>query len=520
MQSPLTSITLKPDYDNGLYYTVYNGPPNTIMGKYQLSKMYTERELIAAVKRCERFIKYINNPNEDIICAHIETHGTLFYEPPNPVSRNVAMAIIKNRVHKFDEYNKIYRFTDEEINDMCSTNPYMLKYVKNQTFDLCVKMINKIVRANDSSHYTELFYGGSGIWHKSIEAEFAECINCGVLTREEIHKLYDILYSLNTGCIRYMNPKFIKKEMLCKHIEENKNSYYFLAGINLKDTILTKEEKTQIYEQAFAKSFANFEYIEPEYQTKEMIYKYIGQYPKYLGSKKFEDANFTKEEKQEICNRAFASSITNFGYINHEYQTDDMMKQVLECTSIDAVSLYKHIKNKNLITNEIYKAAFDRDANCFQYIPDDFKTSDMCKSAINQSLSNIAFVPPQLQTHEMCVMVANDHYEFIKYCEYINIDMLENVQRQRVSESKRKRYDFINELKEHQLVQVMKLMPRLIRALQHHNMTPKVIVAALETNGYVIEYVPTHMLTDVYIDIALKQQPLAKKYIENRNIKS
>jgi len=519
MQSPLTSITLKPNYDFGLYYTVYNGPPQTIVEKYNLNKLYTEYDLLAAVKRCDRFIKYINNPSEDIICAHIESHGTLFYEPPRPSTRKMAIAIIKNKPEQFDNYNKSYQFSDTEINDMCESNSYILKHVNNQSFDLCVRMMNKIIRRNDGRHYTELFYGGSSIWHKSIDAKFAECINCDVLTHDEIHKLYDILYSYNEQCIGYMNPKFIKKDMIYKYIENNRYSSYLLAGLNLKDTILTKEEKTEIYDQAFIRSILNFEYIEPEFQTKEMLCKYIEKYPKYLTSQKFQDTKLTREEKQEICDRAFTHSILNFEYIDHEYQSDDMIDKVFKCEASHAVRLYKYIKSDKFV-NEMYQTSFKRDPDCFQYIPDNLKTSDMCHVSVNHSLSNIAFVPTHLQTPDMCIMAANDHYEFIKYCEYINIDMLNNVQRQRIKESKRKRYDFINELKEHQLIQVMKIMPHLIRALHNHNLTPNVIKAALETNGYVIEYVSTSMLTDEYTHIALQQQPLAKKYIENRNKKS
>ena len=200
---------LSSGYESALIYVVYNGPPNTIYNRYN-GYLYDEEGLIKAIKFCKDLYRFIKNPSEKVICSYIEFYGTDGIKNSMPeITKNIAKSIIINDYNKFNLYSEF--FNNDDVIDiikfnphMIKFNPHMIKYANNQTYEMCNDAITRIYNKRQNKIYSELFYGGSGIWHNKINANFAECIKCENLNNDEINKLYAKLFSLDKNTILYI----------------------------------------------------------------------------------------------------------------------------------------------------------------------------------------------------------------------------------------------------------------------------------------------------------------------------
>lgn len=458
MQSKFSSMRLKEGYEGSLIECVYNGPPQSIYKKHHIRHNYNENDLSEAIIKCSDLMDYIENPTEKLIATYIEHHGTLFLSSKIEINRNLAIAIIKKEVDNFEKYDKIYNFTDVEILDMFYSRPEMIKYIKNQTYAMCIDAINRIVRKNSSKIMTNMFYGFSSLFDVYIPTSTPELIKCDLLTDNEIRDLYDIMKKHNPDTIRCMNPKYVDINDFADYCKKHT---YFL--------------KTDYFD------------------------KFIKQ------------KNLSEEELQTFYSNIFGNDITMIQNIPHNHQTEDMINMVLSAPLSKGIQYYQYLKNIDAIGKDLYLNAFEQNKNHISEMPDQYKTHEICMDAVLYNPQNIAHTPYNLQTQEMCHIAGMTNCNLIKYCKYIDADVLSNVHKQKISEPRNTRFDFVNSLSEEQIIQVMRIMPLLLKIIRKR--THNIIVAALETNGYALEHVPKDKRTDEYIGIALSNQPKASKFI-------
>lgn len=458
MQSKFSSMNLKQGYQYGLVYTIYNGPPQSIHGKYELRHNYTDADLEYAVIKCKNLINYIINPTKSLISTHIQHHGTTFLPDNIEIDRDNAISIIKSDTYKFAKYDKIYNFTDDEKINIFNANPKMLKHIEHQTYDMCIDAINRLIRKNSSKIMTNLFYGGSSLFDEYIPDSFPEYINHDSLTNVEILKIYDVLKKYNSGCVRYMNPKYV----------------------NIND---------------FIDYYKRYNHM--------ILFDTFGKF--------IEQRNLSEDEIVVFYSNFFGNDITMIEYIPHKYQTDNMINMILSAPLSTGIKYYKYLKIIDSIGKDLYIDSFEKNKNNISYMPNEYKTFDICMNAVLFNPRNIEYCPYDLQTQEMCHIAGMHNYELIRYCKYIDDDMLRNVHKQKIDQPRNKRFGFINTFSEDQIIQVMKIIPSLLKIVK--NPTHNIIMTALETNGYAIEHVPIDKRTDEYIQTALRSQPKASKFI-------
>ena len=445
---------LKEGFQDTLFYVVYNGPPNTIYNDYR-GNMGTESGLIQGIKLCSGLYNYVINPSEQVTVAHIEHHGIYYLSKDLLITKNIARAIVKHDHNKIKEYRDM--FDDTDLIDMMQFNPDILRYVKKQTYEMCRNVIKNKTYRSQCALYTELFHGGAGAWHENINASFVECFNLECFEEKEIIKLYELMFENNNNSIRYMKPRYITSDILCKYVRRNPE---FLKEYMDKfpEHRLSTKELEMMYEQMVDVGWYNFRYTDPKYQNQQMIDKII----------------------------------------NNKY----------------GVGMYQYIHNIEETGEKLYIEAFEKDHDNIAHIPNRYKTMDMCDRAVKYDNKNIRYVPVEFQTLEICKVVGMKDYQLIKYCEYIDLDVLQSVHKQRAKIAKKDRYDFINELDDNKIINILKIMPWLLQKIERNRLTYPMIRVALETNGYILEYVDKEDQTDEFIEIALKNQPEAKKYIK------
>jgi len=332
----------------------------------------------------------------------------------------------------------------------------MLGYVKKQTYHICVNAIQSILTKSRNALYSELFHGGAGVWHETISASFVKNFNLECFNDEEITKLYELVFENNQNSIRYMEPKYITQHMLHQYIKHNPD---FLKQYmdNFPEHKIQEDDLKSIHIQQLKKNLHNFTSIDPRYQTPEMIL---------------------------------------------------MMKK-----NTYGVRYYHHIHNIDEIGEELYNDAFEKNPNNIAYIPDKYKTFPMCDKAVAHNISNITHVPTKFQTLAMCKTVTCKNHLSIRYCEYIDMDMLQSIYKQQILVPKKERFKFINYLDDEKVIKILKLMPLLLRVIEKSKLKDIMIKTALETDGYALQYVNDQ--TPEYIEIALKNQPKAQKYVKH-----
>jgi hypothetical protein len=447
------SNKLKDGYEKVLSYVIYNGPPNTIYGEYE-GNLDVEYNLMQAVRLCSNLYKYIINPSENVTISHIEHHGLNHVSQNLNITKNIARAIIKHDHTTFKQYAEI--FDDNDVINMVKFNPRILKYVKKQTFEMCCQVMTIMCNRSRSALYTELFCGGVGLWHEDIPADFAECFNPDCLTDDEMIKLYDIMFKYNKNSIRCMIPKYISIEMLDEFLKFNPN----------------------------------------------FIKEYITKYP---------DHKLSKEKLETIYKNIIDYSITNICYIDHKYQTPEMIDKVKNDRY--GVMYYKYFYNIEETGQQLYLEAFEKDPNNIHCIPKKYITHEMYERAFKHDPQNIRHIPSEFQTAEMCKIAAAKDVKLIEYCEYIDLEMLLYVHKQCIKLPRKNRFDFIRYFNNDKIVKILKVMPDLLRIIPAYRLNDLMIRSALETDGYVLQYVENQ--THEYIEIALRSQPNAKKYIKS-----
>lgn len=399
-----------------LTYVIYNGPPNTIYGKYSGS-VITEDGIIKAIETCcDLLFKHIINPSDNVSIAAIKKNKSNFYYLKNP-SKSVLKFMIEKDEDVFDKYFDI--FTDDEIMELIAINSKIIQYVKVQTYEMSELAVK-------------------------IKGE-------------------------NIKYVRVQTPELCK--LAIKNMFEQNHQYFYDQSLNILQTLTYFDN--QIVDMIVCVKYLlhEFDYIPKRFLTEQRIIKAIETNPFVI---KF--INLT----QDLCDYAFDKNYNVFEYVPKEYQTITMIDKI--------------------INGKYYKLL--RFINCL--------TQETCNKIFGYDWSNIKYIPNQFQTKDMAMMAVTKDFNNLQYCAHIDRDVLGVIFKSKRDTCKKIRFNFIWHYDEDVLVRIMKVRPGLLKILSAEKQTDLVIRAALNKNGYCLEYVINK--TDEYVKLAIENQPRAVMY--------
>jgi hypothetical protein len=184
---------------------------------------------------------------------------------------------------------------------------------------------------------------------------------------------------------------------------------------------------------------------------------------------------------------------------------------------------------------DINNAAFEKTVRSIQYIPTKYQTNDMKTKAAyegyikflqqTQELSDLAWnsrnsyygnilndIKPEFHREEWCLSEVKRNPEKLLICGIINETILETVFKSQPTIPRKDRFKFINYATELHLVKIVSIRSQLLRELSDEKQTDAVIKAALQKNGYSIQYVKNK--TNEYCALALETTPDAMRYVK------
>lgn len=345
---------------------------------------------------------------------------------------------------------------------------------------------------------------------------------------------YDnFMINIGRGCYDYFFP--VSEEKICTAIKESEwNLFPYIENPSKK-----------VIQIAVEKDYNNLKNYDHLFNENELI-DMINKSPFVIEhiSKQYQTLKMCKIAITNIHlnhNDHYSATGTFIMYIAHF--DDEIVDMIVDTHSI--ASGLHHVPN-TFITKDRFVKALKSNSEIVQYLsyfPREWIviTNDMIKNMRNiQNLYSyiIAYVdnndkkmlfdkmfmahpytikdiPAEYQNIVMCKKAIEYDFTLLEYCHHINNDMIKYIFKleSRIHLPKKVRFDFINGFNEDALIRLIKVDGILMTNLDEEKLTDKLIRAALASNGYNLQYV--HKQTQEYIDIALNNQPNAKKYIKS-----
>ncbi|AGC02354.1 hypothetical protein H012_gp095 [Acanthamoeba polyphaga moumouvirus] len=441
---------LKPDFYNHLEVILYNGPPNTLYGKYHGYVGYgeygCEDGIIKALDKCwsvDYLFDNIINPSDKVIIAYLKKRKSSFDKIKNP-SRNVIKFAITQDYKIFLKYKHL--FNENEILEILAECPNIIEFIEQPTYLMCRLVIEK------------------NSW-------------CIEYIKNPSHKLCELAIEKNPMSICYIDKNNQTPE-LCKNaiigICSNSSRYYSNSNILKKLQYIDDEIIDEIINSKFL--LCEYNSIPKEYLTEERIKNCITKCPECI--------KHMDELTQELCDLAFNNNYKTIKYIPHQFQLTYMTN---------------FIKNNDIY----YLIPFIKDLD-----------QNYCDNMFNHYWSNIKYIPPEFQTKEMCKKVVKEDYNYLQYCAHIDNNILDEIfmSHQLKNTPKKDRFNFIKYFENDVIVRIIKVRPYIISVLPEEKQSDEIIRTALNANGYTLEYVINKRFE--YIELALKNQPKAIKHIK------
>ncbi|BCS83650.1 hypothetical protein QLL95_gp0473 [Cotonvirus japonicus] len=417
---------LTKDFYNHLTTVIYNGPPETIYGKFDSFFLHSgnEKEIIKALHKCQskhELYENIINPSDDVTIAYLKEEYFAFEKIKNPSKNVIKFAITKhNEIFK----NHKHLFNDQEILELIKKSPWIIKYIDSPTYE-----------------QYEIAVKNDGFTICCVENQTLE------LCKTALNNIINNKYLYITSTI-LKNMKFIDEEMI-NSIVDSKFILYEFKNI--------------------PEHFLNPTLIKRAIESCPLCLKYLDD--KYL--------------TQELCELAFNDNINCFPYIPHHFQKKYM---------IDKIKLEKKYDFAP------FMGSLDQ---------------EYCDQMFSDAVYNIKYIPSQYQTKEMCMKVVERSHHNLKYCSYIDNDILEIIFKSKYMTNvpRKDRFKFILDFDENVIAKIIHIKPYLLSIIPADKQTDKIIKTALHTDGYSLQYVVNKK--DEYINIALENQPKAIKYTDN-----
>jgi len=248
-----------------------------------------------------------------------------------------------------------------------------------------------------------------------------------------------------------------------------------------------------------------------------------------------------KNQTPEICEYCVLNNNFNYRYMEHiKVRTEKIETKILENVTNGKWSL--QWLNKKLITRELLEKFLVQDydfslqyvvgsrddlvdaalvelattnpkSSNFPYVPDHFKTLEMCRKQIAIHPHYLAYIPNKYQLHDIVgTAIVKDPtvYEHIKN-EHVTPELAKLIYAVNNS-TKRKRFDFINNCTEDEIMVLLKYYPRMYRVLRDNLKTFKITKHAVTLDRWNLEYVPDAHYNDEIYNLALTSQPAAIKH--------
>lgn len=400
---------LTSDFYKHLGVVLYNGPPETIYGKFSDFTLYSgnEKTIIKAIQECwdkNTLYKNIINPSDNVTIAYLKEEYFGFKNVKNPSKPVIKFAIVGyNEI--FDKYKHL--FNHQETLELIERSPWIIKYIEsptieqykmalskdgfviccieNQTLELCKMALGQII--NNKHYYAH------GTILKNMKFIDDKMIDLIIDSRFLLHELKNIPEE-------FLNPVNIEKII--------KNCPMCLKDID--DKFLTQE----LCELAFNLDIKSVQYIPHVFQTEYMIDKVkLGKYYNLIP--------FIKNLDQRYCNQMFQDSLQNIKFIPHAYQTRVMCIKAIEyhhtylkyCAHIDDEILNMIFKSKcmvNIPKKNRFKFILDFDdnvimkiikakPNLLSMIPENRQSDEIVKQALMTNGYNLEYVINKTEEH-------------------------------------------------------------------------------------------------------------------------
>nr|WBF70214.1 hypothetical protein [Megavirus caiporensis] len=383
---------LTSEFYKHLTVVLYNGPPETIYGKFSdfTLRSGNEKTIIKAIQECEdktTLYKNIINPSDNVTIAYLKEEYFGFKNVKNPSKPVIKFAIVEyNEI--FDKYKHLFNY--QETLELIEKSPWIIKYIEsptieqykmalskdgfviccieNQTLELCKMALKQII--NDDHCYAH------GTILKNMKHIDDKMIDLIIDSKFLLHEFKNIPKKfLNLVNIE----KIIKNCPMCLKDMDNK--------------LLTQE----LCELAFDRDIKSVQYIPHIYQTEYMTDKIkLGKYYNLIP--------YIKNLDREYCNQMFQDSLQNIKFIPHEYQSKEMCIKAIEyhytylkyCAHIDDEILNIIFKSKcmaNIPKKDRFKFILDFDdniiikiiraePNLLSIIPENRQSDEIVKQAL------------------------------------------------------------------------------------------------------------------------------------------
>ncbi|AVL95197.1 hypothetical protein ma810 [Moumouvirus australiensis] len=417
---------LKPDFYNYLEVVLYNGPPNTLYGKFHGFVGYgeygCEDGIIKALKECSsthNLFDNIINPSDNVIIAYLKREKYSFYKIKNPSKHVIKFAISQDQ-KRFPKFKNL--FNENEILELLEICPDIIKYIEKPTYLMCKLAVGKIG------------------W-------CIEYINNPSL---ELCKLAIERNPMTICCIdkNKQTPELCKKAVndICLKTNSYLNSD-ILKNLNyIDDEIIDK-----IIDSKFLST--EFNHIPREYLTEKRIRKCVINCPECI--------KYLDELTQDLCCLAFDKDFNVIEYIPHEFQTANMTNFIKNNNKYKLIPFIKDL-DQNYCDR-----MFNHYESNLKYIPFKYQTKNMCLKAIERDYDYL----------QHCGHIDNDILNAV-----FKSRQLQNT-------PKKDRFNFIKYFENDVLLRIIKVRPFLISVLPEEKQSDEIIRTALNLNGYALEYV-------------------------------
>ena len=144
-------------------------------------------------------------------------------------------------------------------------------------------------------------------------------------------------------------------------------------------------------------------------------------------------------------------------------------------------------------------------------IPKEFLTQDLCDMATSMYAPNLEFVPEEFQTETLVKKCIKSFPLSLVHCINITHDLVVFTFKNEGG-PKVDRLKFVNNYTEKDIIRIARVYPNILRILLPKNKTDDVVRVALQSSGWVIQYVDPQ--TAAYVKIALGSEPKAIKYVK------
>lgn len=295
MESVEENILL-PEFYDYLQIVLYNGPPNTIYGKYYERVISgNESSILAALKKCafrSALFRNIINPSDKVILCYLSEFSYLSLKD---VKRKqcfskhlIYKSILINNLN-FKDYKSM--FNEKEIIELLEQGIDIYRDIDDLTLEMSKLIVSKYLYSYDLLIYikywdTELI--DMIINHKSIVSNFNIIPN---LNKDQIEKAIlinplrlqyftDIIFDKDL----YLNA--FNKDINCiEYIPDDFQTDYMCTHTRIKDSQLIRflRDKTQHdFDRLISRCSGNIKYVPKEFQTFEMCKTCIEDSKSYL----------------------------------------------------------------------------------------------------------------------------------------------------------------------------------------------------------------------------------------------